>query len=60
MTLNLSPLVPSTQIVLDDRDPSIVYSGNAGLGGMTEEYNGTTHSLAAQASASFKFEGMLC
>jgi hypothetical protein len=41
---------------LDDRDPSIVYSGNAGLGGTKEEYSGTTHSLVAQSSASFKFE----
>lgn len=58
------------QVVLDDTDPSISYSGSGwqtttgdatrGFGNMGFAYNGTLHQVsAAGASFSFQFDGEL-
>jgi hypothetical protein len=55
----LSPLVTSTQVVVDDRNPAIVYAGsNIFLGGRPgSEFNDTTSGVGSQSSASFQFQG---
>jgi hypothetical protein len=55
----LSPLVTSNQVVVDDRDPAIVYSGpNILPGGRPGlEFDNTTSGLYPHSSASFSFQG---
>jgi hypothetical protein len=55
----LSPLVSSTQVVVDDRNPAIVYNDhNISPGGRPgSEFNDTTTGLGTHSSASFSFQG---
>jgi hypothetical protein len=48
------PIINSTQVVVDDRSPLIVYDGPWTLGGLPGyEYSGTTHAI--EKPGSFRF-----
>jgi hypothetical protein len=55
----LPPFIPPSQVLVDDRDSSIVYSDhNIKPGGrIGKEYNDTTTGLESNSSASFSFHG---
>jgi hypothetical protein len=52
------PIVSSTQVVVDDRNPLISYGGPWGLGGVASEYNSTTHGVTSPATVHLSFQGV--
>jgi hypothetical protein len=53
-----NPQINSSQAIVDDRDPRIVFSGHWFLNGVSQEYNTSEHgTMSNGATAQFSFNG---
>jgi hypothetical protein len=53
-----NPPINSSQAIVDDRDPRIVFTGNWFLNGVSQEYNTSEHGTTSNgATAQFSFNG---
>jgi hypothetical protein len=53
-----NPQINSSQAIVDDRDPRIVFTGDWSLAGVSQEYNTSEHGTRSKgAMAQFSFNG---